>query len=96
MPTVSASTYASSVDITWPPVTYQYPPPISANGKSANNTQRTHRRRSDRGAFAGEGGPADLSGCARNASRLAVGVLAVSAGAKSNVTSSGTASSFDT
>src|SRR3984957_13794508 len=40
-PTLSASTYASSIETTWPPVMYQYAPIISATGKSANINGRS-------------------------------------------------------
>src|ERR1700754_4674449 len=41
-PTMSAWTYALSVDITAPPVTYKYPPTTSATGSSANISGRRH------------------------------------------------------
>src|ERR1700722_2491209 len=40
-PPLSASTYASSIETTWPPVMYQYAPTTSANGNSANINGRS-------------------------------------------------------
>src|SRR6204780_3794786 len=43
-PTLSDSTYASSIDTIWPPVTYQYPPPISTSGNNASSACRLQCR----------------------------------------------------
>src|ERR1700739_4323462 len=40
-PTLSASTYASSIETTLPPVMYQYAPTVSANGNNANINGRS-------------------------------------------------------
>jgi hypothetical protein len=61
MPTFSASTYASSVDITWPPVTYQLAPAISASGRSGNNPPRTKGRRGELGAVLLAGSSCDVT-----------------------------------
>src|ERR1700730_12486195 len=98
MPTLSASTYALSVDITRPPVTYQYPAAARAIGSNANDARRTQRRRGDRGAFLGSAdvsvGRSDCarggrSGCSRAVSRLAAGASGVSERIETMVASAG-------